>query len=311
MDASIDFKTASSRRDFTMNAIGFDVIEKKILDPFNGRDDIKNKILRAVNINTFSEDPLRVLRAVGFSSRFNFRLENSLFFLCKEMCDKNLLHELAKERIFAELEKILLKSNKPSSAFLLLKVLNALKYFKPLDTLNNNDFLNILDVLDTMAMLKTKSKKTNIELMLSVLCYKFTKKDRYIFISNLTKQRNIFTNIDALLDNVFCTVYTDSDILRLATKVNIEHFLLFSQAVYKEIGEDVFIKLKQRAINLKVLHQKPKAYLQGRNILDLGLEPSKEFSILLSRAYEAQINLEINSKDEALQWLKKQVKSPL
>ena len=311
IETTIDFKTASSRRDFTMNAIGYDLIEKKLLDPFNGQEDIKNKILRAVNIDTFSEDPLRVLRAVGFASRFNFRLDNSLFLLCKNMCEKNLLAELPKERIYTELEKILLKSNKPSSAFLLLKELNALVYFTPLDSLNNNDFSNVLDALDTMARLKTKSKKTNMQLMLSVLCYKFTKKDRHIFISNLTNDKKTFNKIDILLDTLFCTVYTDSDILRLATKVNIEYFLLFSQAIHKEIDEDVFIKLKQRAIDLKVLHQKSKAYLQGKDILALGLEPSKEFSILLNHAYEAQINLEINSKDEALQWLQKEVKGTL
>ena len=158
IETTIDFKTASSRRDFTMNAIGYDLIEKKLLDPFNGQEDIKNKILRAVNIDTFSEDPLRVLRAVGFASRFNFRLDNSLFLLCKNMCEKNLLAELPKERIYTELEKILLKSNKPSSAFLLLKELNALVYFSPLNTLDNNDFLNVLDALDRMAKLKTKNK---------------------------------------------------------------------------------------------------------------------------------------------------------
>ena len=311
IETTIDFKTASSRRDFTMNAIGYDLIEKKLLDPFNGQEDIKNKILRAVNIDTFSEDPLRVLRAVGFASRFNFRLDNSLFLLCKNMCEKNLLAELPKERIYTELEKILLKSNKPSSAFLLLKELNALVYFSPLNTLDNNDFSNVLDALDRMAKLKTKNKKTDIQLMLSVLCYTFTKKDRHIFISTLTKNKKTFQKIDTLLDNLFLPTYTDSDILRLATKVNIKHFLLFSQAIHKEIGEDVFIKLKQRAIDLKVFNQKPKAHLQGRDILDLGLEPSEEFSILLNRAYEAQINLEINSKNEALQWLKKEVKSHL
>jgi len=311
IDNRLDFKTASSRRDFTMNAIGFDVIEKKILDPFNGQEDIKNKILRAVNINTFAEDPLRVLRAVGFASRFNFTLEKSLFDLCKNMCEKNLLYELPKERIYIELEKILLKSKKPSSAFLLLKELNALKYFTPLNTLHNNNFSIILVALDKMATLKIKNKKINVQLMLSVLSYKFTKTDRHTFISNLTNNKKILHTIDTLLDISFSISYSDSDILRLATEVNIEHFLLFSQAVHQEINEDVFVKLKQRAMILKVLNQKPKAYLQGRDILNLGLKPSEKFSILLKRAYEAQINLKIKSKNEALQWLKEEVKSYL
>ncbi|MDQ1337773.1 MAG: hypothetical protein QG617_740, partial [Campylobacterota bacterium] len=66
IDSTLDFKTAASRRDFTINAIGYDVVEKKVLDPYNGINDLKEKILRAVDEKSFAEDPLRVLRAAQF-----------------------------------------------------------------------------------------------------------------------------------------------------------------------------------------------------------------------------------------------------
>ncbi|MCD6173918.1 MAG: CCA tRNA nucleotidyltransferase, partial [Sulfurimonas sp.] len=114
INQNLDFKTASSRRDFTINAIGYDVISKKILDPFNGLSDLKNKTLKAVNIEKFIQDPLRVFRAVGFYSRFKLNIDKKLFKICKKMCDDNVLDELPQERIFNEIKKIILKSPKPS-----------------------------------------------------------------------------------------------------------------------------------------------------------------------------------------------------
>jgi len=218
VEPELDFKTASSRRDFTINTIAYDVLNKEILDIFNGIADLKNKSLKAVNINAFADDPLRVLRAVGFSSRLGFNIDDELFSLCKNMCDKDALSELAKERIFTELKKILLKSAKPSVGFICLKKLNALKYFSPLNTLNKNSFTTVLEILDEMARLKTDSIKTNITLMLAALCYKFDNKQIIEFISNLTSEKKLLKNIFLLINNHFEKNYTDSQLLHLATK---------------------------------------------------------------------------------------------
>lgn len=309
IDNDLDFVTATSRRDFTINAIGFDVLNKKILDPYNGQEDIKNKLLRAVNIDTFSEDPLRILRAVGFAARFNFTLEPKLFNLCKKMYNSNALDELPRERIYTEIKKILLKSKKPSLAFLLLKELNGLQSFYPLDTLSYNSFNDALDSLNTYVDFKTLSNKTNILIMLSLISSYFKTEDTIVFITKLTNNKSILKEALTLLVNNFKVFYTDSELLRLACQVNIEHFLLFSQAKNKNINSDIFKTLKHRAKGLGVLHTKVKPFLQGRDIIALGLEPSKEFSHILELAYEAQINLKINSHIEATKWLQSYFKS--
>ena len=309
IDKNLDFKTASSRRDFTINAIGFSTQEQKILDPFYGQEDIKNKILRAVDINKFAEDPLRVLRLVGFASRFSFTIENNLFNLCKQMCDENILNELPQERIYTELKKILLKSSKPSHGFLLLKELNALQYFKPLDTLNENDFNDIINALDAFVLYKVNDNKTNISLMLSILCYKFTITQTSDFIKNLTNDKSLLDKVLSILENDFQTKYTDSDLYRLATKVNLEHFFIFSKAMNRDIDTSIFENINSRANNLGILNKKAEAYLKGKDILELGLSPSQEFSKILTIAYEKQMNLEINSRNEALEWLKDYLKS--
>ncbi|WP_455757227.1 CCA tRNA nucleotidyltransferase [Sulfurimonas sp.] len=305
VNSELDFKTATSRRDFTINTIAYDVQRKEILNPFGGIDDLKNKILRAVNIKTFAEDPLRVLRAVGFSSRFNFNMDTELFLLCKKMCDENVLEELAKERIYSEIKKILLKSSKPSSAFFMLKELNALKYLTPLESLNNNDFSTVLKALDCITKSKTNSNKTNIILMLAILCYKFNTKQTIKFILNLTSEKNLLKKVLILVNNNFKPIYNDSELLHLAAKVNIEDFLIFNKAINNSYDDKIFDTIKIRAKELNILNEKMKPLLRGKDIMACGIEPSQRYSTILKSAYEAQLNLEISNYEEAKKWLEK------
>lgn len=109
-DKDMSFKEASKRRDFTINAILQDVLTGEIIDCHNGQEDIKNKILRVVSKDTFAEDSLRVLRAAQFAARFEFEINAETVEICRAID----LTDLPKERIWSELEKLLLKSRKPS-----------------------------------------------------------------------------------------------------------------------------------------------------------------------------------------------------
>jgi len=109
-DPEMSFEEASRRRDFTINAILKDVLTGEIIDCYNGQKDIENKILRVVSRETFAEDSLRVLRAAQFAARFEFEIEEET----NEICRSIDLTDLPKERIWGELEKLLLKSVKPS-----------------------------------------------------------------------------------------------------------------------------------------------------------------------------------------------------
>ncbi len=102
-----------SRRDFTINAIAIRLINGnlKVIDPFHGQDDIKNGIIRAVGNarQRFKEDPLRILRAVRFSVRYGFKIEELTY---KRMKSGSIsLLNISKERWMIELDKILLSDN--------------------------------------------------------------------------------------------------------------------------------------------------------------------------------------------------------
>lgn len=106
------------RRDFTINAMAFDVVNNKLVDPFGGHIDLDNRILRTVgNPNDrFSEDALRILRAIRFAIRFNMNIENSTEYAMIRLLDN--LDSISKERVTQELEKMLTSGNSVTKYFL-------------------------------------------------------------------------------------------------------------------------------------------------------------------------------------------------
>lgn len=109
-DPQMSFAEAARRRDFTVNAMMKDVLTGEIVDIYDGRTDLQNKILRVVSDETFAEDSLRVLRAAQFAARFGFEIEPRTAEVCRSID----LNDLPKERIWSEFEKLLMKSEKPS-----------------------------------------------------------------------------------------------------------------------------------------------------------------------------------------------------
>jgi tRNA nucleotidyltransferase (CCA-adding enzyme) len=126
-DPDMSVTEAASRRDFTINAILRDPLTGEILDPFNGQADIEGKTIRAVSRETFGEDSLRVLRAAQFAARFEFEIEPETIALCRTID----LSDLPSERIWGELEKLLLRAQRPSIGLQLLRDLGAVEQMFP------------------------------------------------------------------------------------------------------------------------------------------------------------------------------------
>jgi len=109
-DPSLSIEEAARRRDFTINAISFDPLTEEYLDPFNGRADLAAKRLRVVDAATFGDDSLRVLRALQFAARFELGLDDDT----KRICRSIALDDLPAERVWGEIEKLLLAAERPS-----------------------------------------------------------------------------------------------------------------------------------------------------------------------------------------------------
>jgi len=244
--------------------MGYDYKSNILLDPYNGKKDLENKVLRHIDDSTFVEDPLRVYRAIQFCARFEFSLDNSTFHLCEKIVQKNELEELAKERVFEEIKKLLLKANKPSLGFTLLKDLGILRYFPQLEVLvgclqekeyhpEGDVWVHTLMCLDEMAKLKSEDEYKNLYLMLAVLCHDLGKPATSAIINGKITSHNhekegleptiefiqLLSNEKKLLDKILPLVqyhlapfqlYLQNSSLkavkRLATKVNIEELCI-------------------------------------------------------------------------------------
>ena len=190
VDGYLELKEATRRRDFTINALGYDVQAQTFLDPFGGMKDIEAKRLRHINDDTFIEDPLRIYRAVQFVARFGFTFDKQTFLLCKKMVEEGMLEELPKERVYAEWKKLLLKSSKPSIGFELMRELCILeRYFPELHAIvdipqspkwhpEGDVWIHTMMTLDAMAKeLKMKNEKLKMKerqklmFLFAILCH--------------------------------------------------------------------------------------------------------------------------------------------
>ncbi len=265
----LSFKEAALRRDFTINAMGYDIEQQLFLDPFSAQEDMEVKKLRHINSKTFVEDPLRVYRAVQFCARFGYALDSKTFDLCSAMVKEGMLEELAKERVYVEFKKLLLKSKKPSVGFELMRELGITQqYFPELHALidvpqspiwhpEGDVWVHTMMCLDKMVTLKSADEKQDLKMMFAILCHDLGKathtqitaqkisaighekagiEPTQRFLYRLTDEHGFIKSILPLVEyHLAPSIYfrggaKDSTIRKLAKKVNIVELVTVARA---------------------------------------------------------------------------------
>lgn len=127
VDPSLSFERAFMRRDLTINAMGIDLQNFTLIDPFNGQSDLEKKILRAPDIHFFAQDPLRFFRVMQFIGRFEMQPDESLVEVCKAID----IRGVSCERIEQEFEKLFMRSRCPSFGIRWLKDIGRLAEILP------------------------------------------------------------------------------------------------------------------------------------------------------------------------------------
>ncbi len=349
-DGFMSFKEASLRRDFTINALGYDVEQKRFLDPFGAKEDMESKRLRHIDSKRFVEDPLRLYRAVQFIARFGYTLDRDTFELCKNMVKDGLLDELPKERVYTEFKKLLLKSKKPSIGFELMRELGVIElYFPELYAIigvpqspiwhpEGDVWTHTLMALDKMVELKRGDEKHDLKMMFAILCHDLGKathtqvtqkkitaighekaglEPTKSLLYRVTNEHNFIDSILPLVKyHLAPSIYfrgkaKDSTIRKLATKVNIEELVTVARADF--LGRTTKASLKgvyeagdwllKKAEELDVYSKPLKPLLQGRDLIELGYKPSKEFKRLLDAVYSEQLEGKIVSRIEAVEFV--------
>ena len=127
-DHTLPVETDLARRDFTINAMALDLLDERLVDPFDGHADLEARVLRQVSPLAFPEDPLRMLRGVQFASRFGLRVESETRSAMTAHAAS--ISTVAPERVAMELQK-LFQASKPSHGFVLMHEVGLLPYLFP------------------------------------------------------------------------------------------------------------------------------------------------------------------------------------
>jgi len=156
-----------ARRDFTINAMAirledllaaqkkgerqFVRLSSSLIDPFSGKDDLKNRIIRVLHINSFKDDPTRIFRALRYAARYNFQLEEKTLQLLNESIERRDLREISSYRILTELKKIFRENDYYKAICLVLEV-GALKDLGITDTERLDEFVSDLKLMKTLSL---------------------------------------------------------------------------------------------------------------------------------------------------------------
>ncbi len=277
-DPSMSVEEATRRRDFTINAILQDPLTGEVIDPFAGQKDIAGRVLRAVSAETFVEDSLRVLRAAQFAARFEFEIATETVELCRTMD----LTDLPAERVWGELEKLLLQSQRPSIGLNWLSKLGALpQVFPEIQTLidvpqdpewhpEGDVFVHTLLAVDrARELIDDLPYARQVTVMLGALAHDFGKPPTTQFLEGRWRSRGHeeagVEPASRFLDRINIHTIDGYDVRKQVISLVREH--LKPGEFYKkrdEVGEGAFRRLARRC-EPDLLYRVAKADSLGRN----------------------------------------------
>tara|TARA_B100000683_G_C12503908_1_gene558452 strand:- start:37 stop:1245 length:1209 start_codon:yes stop_codon:yes gene_type:complete len=284
---NVDIETDLKRRDFTINSIAMNIKNDldELIDPHNGINDIKNKIIKIIHNESFKDDPTRAYRAIKFAKRYNFKIDKSSL---KNLIDSvEYIKVLSKERIKNEIEKICKELN-----FIQilndLKKIDILKYFFDLDPLKikvkNNEIDNWLFLIYEIR--KIDYSKNNSFFSEYNFSKKFKEKiNNLIFVTNLIEKNG----------TDFYKKITEND-FNILKKIDIDDFILLSLIENKD---------SKKIINLRESILKSSAKLSFSELKNM-----KSFTDLVTSNILKEIEFQrfkglLKSKNDEIKFLKK------
>jgi len=198
-DPDMPLDEAARRRDFTINAIAWDPVTDDYLDPWGGRSDLERRVLRVVDPGSFGDDSLRVLRALQFAARFDLTLDETT----KQICRTTALDDLPAERIWGEMEKLLLQAERPARGFALALELGVVdQLFPELTPLvgceqepewhpEGDVWVHTLLVIDqARTRIDDLDRPRQVAVMLGAVCHDLGKPATTAFIDGRIRSRN-------------------------------------------------------------------------------------------------------------------------
>jgi len=304
LDPDMSIKDACLRRDVTINAMAIDLRfllkdakgKLEILDPYEGLQDLQAKKLRMVDEELFLDDPLRFYRVMQFVGRFEMNPDEKLTQICKKMS----LNGVARERIYEELQKLFLKSRRPSLGIRWLKEIGRLQEIMPeVYALigveqrkdyhpEGNVFEHTMQALDAAAVLEKYEESEEISknaeklmIMFAVLCHDFGKVETVDDKLQAIGHEKIGVDIAVK----FLRRFTDNSFLIKSIKKLVEYHLLplnfldqkAGLKAYKRLAVKLAPEVTLRKLALVALSDKRGRNKENNVLLECGEDEFKEF----------------------------------
>ena len=303
----VRFATAAedaARRDFTINAMFYDPVAKKVIDYYRGQADLKNKIIRTVGepAERFGEDYLRMLRAVRFSTQLGFAIDpQTKSAICNQAGH---ITKISGERIAAEIEGILVSPNRAQGVQLLIETGLAGFIFTGCTCPGAGFIVHLLAHLPA---------KIDFPLGLAALFAGFETDFALEKCELLKFSRNQNKHIRFLLE-------TRGKLLRELSLAELKLLLsgpyfwdLFElqKAIQKASNHNIgpLVKLRRRINQLKGVELRPKPILNGHDLMALGAVPGPAMGQLANEMYIAQLEGKLQSAGQARHWVVKWLQS--
>lgn len=288
-------KEDAQRRDFTINGMFKDPLTETIIDYVGGQQDLQGRILRAIGnpLERFTEDKLRMLRAVRMATRFDLTINSATFDAIAQMANE--IDVVSAERIADELRKTLILPRR-TQGIRTLQELGLLTAILPEVKTVHENALNLLK-LDAEFPLTFAILLLDVE-HVHELCQrlKLSNEER-VHIVWLVEHKAALNSASEL---PLC------DLKRLLIHPGIRDLLELHRVLAQAEGQDIehveFCEQRLREWTVDDLNPEP--LITGHDLMELGLTPGPQFKQLLTQVRDAQLNEEISTKVEALKVIK-------
>ena len=331
-------KKDAKRRDFTVNALFYDPLKNKVLDFTKGQEDLRKGILRTIGNpeKRFSEDYLRILRAIRFGVRFGFKFDKPLINAIKKLAPK--VNELSKERIRDELNKIF-TGPKPGKALKLLSEMGILPIILPeVEAMKGISQPELYhpegDAFEHTTLMLINMVLPDVELAWAVLLHDvgkpvtlktdennvehffFHDKEGTLIAEQILKRlkfpntsiKRICFAIKNHMRYAFIQKMKTAKLKRLIAEptfsLEIELHRLDCSCSNKLM--DNFLFLLDTIFEQKDETRLPPPLITGKDLIALGFTPGPKFGEILKVIEEKHIEEKLSSKKDAIKWIKKQ-----
>ena len=304
---SVKFTTAAEdagRRDFTINGMFYNPLEKQVIDYVDGQTDLKRRIVRTIGkpSDRFAEDYLRMLRAVRFSAQLGFEIESSTW---SAVCGNvKRIVKISGERIAMELEGILIHPNRAAGASKLIESGLAKVIFPGFAGEQAKSAIRVLGQM-----------RKKVDFALALACffagYETDFAIRSCQILKLSRNQNkhikfLLANRGKLLDKQMSL----ADLKKLLAQPYFWDLYELQRAIQKAKGDGrkgiaALIDLRKRINSLGDIELQPEPLLNGHDLIRLGAVPGPALGQLAEEMYIAQLEGTLQTVEQAGRWAKK------